>query len=202
MKFIELFEGATPKLPGAPSGVSVMSPEQFLAKSAKGEEPGPEEDVDEDLSRRGFLKGLGVASLAGTGLFTNVYAQTTDGAPLKITQEWFNKWFKEFFANVDRNMAPKEKTTAKVQIFFDSDGKILKRRILKSSGNENWDQVIINAIDKTKYVPTFGKGISGDLSFDINSAADTNKSDTTIHQPNKPEKHRRPRKRNFRIKSS
>ena len=47
MKFIELFEGATPKLPGAPKGVDIMTPEQFLAKSARGEEPGPEEDVDE-----------------------------------------------------------------------------------------------------------------------------------------------------------
>jgi hypothetical protein len=50
MKIRQLFEGAEPKLPGAPKGVSVMTPEQFLAKSAKGEEPGPEEDVDEGYS--------------------------------------------------------------------------------------------------------------------------------------------------------
>jgi Gene product 88 len=50
MNFKELFEGAEPKLPGAPKGVSIMTPDQFLAKSAKGEEPGPEEDVDEGYS--------------------------------------------------------------------------------------------------------------------------------------------------------
>ena len=40
-------EGATPKLPGAFAGVQVMTPQQFVAKSAEGEEPGPEQDVAE-----------------------------------------------------------------------------------------------------------------------------------------------------------
>ena len=43
MNFIELFEGATPKLPGAVSGIKVMSMDQFLAQS--GDEP--EEKIDE-----------------------------------------------------------------------------------------------------------------------------------------------------------
>lgn len=47
MNFKELFEGATPKLPGAFSGVQVMTPQQFVAKSDMGQEPKPEEDVTE-----------------------------------------------------------------------------------------------------------------------------------------------------------
>jgi hypothetical protein len=43
MKFVELFEGATPKLPGAVAGIKVMSMDQFLAQS--GDEP--EEKIDE-----------------------------------------------------------------------------------------------------------------------------------------------------------
>ena len=43
MKFQELFEGATPKLPGAVGGIKVMSMDQFLAQS--GDEP--EEKIDE-----------------------------------------------------------------------------------------------------------------------------------------------------------
>jgi hypothetical protein len=43
MNFKELFEGAVPKLPGAVSGIQVMTPQQFVAKSAEGQEPGPEE---------------------------------------------------------------------------------------------------------------------------------------------------------------
>ena len=43
MKFVELFEGATPKLPGAVGGIKVMSMDQFLAQS--GDEP--EEKIDE-----------------------------------------------------------------------------------------------------------------------------------------------------------
>lgn len=40
-------EGATPKLPGAFAGVQVMTPQQFVAKSAMGQEPKPEEEVAE-----------------------------------------------------------------------------------------------------------------------------------------------------------
>ena len=40
-------EGAEPKLPGAFAGVQVMTPQQFVAKSAMGEEPKPEQDVNE-----------------------------------------------------------------------------------------------------------------------------------------------------------
>ena len=43
MNFQELFEGATPKLPGAVGGIKVMSMDQFLAQS--GDEP--EEKIDE-----------------------------------------------------------------------------------------------------------------------------------------------------------
>ena len=44
MNFQELFEGATPKLPGATKGIKVMSMDQFLAQS--GDEP-EEEKIDE-----------------------------------------------------------------------------------------------------------------------------------------------------------
>ncbi len=62
MNFKELFEGATPKLPGAVNGVKVMSPQQFVASHS-------DEEVDEaDLSRRGFLRGLGAAALGAAGM--------------------------------------------------------------------------------------------------------------------------------------
>ena len=48
MKIRHLMEGAEPKLPGAFAGVQVMTPQQFVAKSAKGEEPRPEQDVEEN----------------------------------------------------------------------------------------------------------------------------------------------------------
>jgi len=48
MNLKELYEGATPKLPGAVQGIQIMTPQQFIAKSAAGEEPGSE--VDEGLA--------------------------------------------------------------------------------------------------------------------------------------------------------
>ena len=40
MNFKELFEGATPKLPGAVQGIKVMSMDQFVGQE-------PEQEVDE-----------------------------------------------------------------------------------------------------------------------------------------------------------
>jgi hypothetical protein len=39
MKIQQLMEGTSPKLPGAVPGIQVMTPQQFVAKSAAGEEP-------------------------------------------------------------------------------------------------------------------------------------------------------------------
>jgi hypothetical protein len=50
MKIQHLMEGTTPKLPGAPRGISVMTPQQFVARSEEGLEPEPEEEVEEGYS--------------------------------------------------------------------------------------------------------------------------------------------------------
>ena len=45
MKFVELLEGAEPKMPGAPSGIKIMTPQQFVAKS--GDMPDQDEELKE-----------------------------------------------------------------------------------------------------------------------------------------------------------
>jgi hypothetical protein len=44
MNFKELLEGAEPKMPGAPSGISIMTPQQFVAKAGDSK---PEEELKE-----------------------------------------------------------------------------------------------------------------------------------------------------------
>ena len=44
MNFKELLEGAEPKMPGAPSGISIMTPQQFVAKAGDSK---PEEEINE-----------------------------------------------------------------------------------------------------------------------------------------------------------
>jgi len=51
MNLKELYEGAVPKLPGAAEGIQIMTPQQFIAKSAQGEEPEPEQEVAESSQR-------------------------------------------------------------------------------------------------------------------------------------------------------
>lgn len=57
MNFKELFEGLEPKMPGAPRGIQIMTPQQFVAKA--GDMPGEEseEGVSEDSSAMGDGKG-------------------------------------------------------------------------------------------------------------------------------------------------
>jgi hypothetical protein len=61
MNLKELYEGATPKLPGAAKGIQIMTPQQFIAKSAQGQEPGSE--VDEGLA--GAIAGGALGAYAG-----------------------------------------------------------------------------------------------------------------------------------------
>lgn len=51
MKIQQLFEGTAPKLPGAVSGIQVMTPHQFVAKSAAGEEPRPDDVAEASDSK-------------------------------------------------------------------------------------------------------------------------------------------------------
>ena len=44
MNFKELLEGAEPKMPGAPSGIKIMTPQQFVAKAGDSK---PEEEINE-----------------------------------------------------------------------------------------------------------------------------------------------------------
>ena len=77
MKFQELYEGVTPKLPGAFGGVQVMTPQQFVAKSAAGEEPEPKE-VDEGWKDAAAAGALALGMLGGAhGQTDQVASQPT-----------------------------------------------------------------------------------------------------------------------------
>ena len=47
MNFKELLEGAEPKMPGAPSGIKIMTPQQFVAKSGDMPDEKDEEEINE-----------------------------------------------------------------------------------------------------------------------------------------------------------
>ena len=88
MKIQQLFEGAAPKLPGAVSGVQVMTPQQFVAKSAAGEEPGPEEGVAEgvatSLPMRDAVKLLRQYGADNFKTTTNELSFYKDGNPFSV----------------------------------------------------------------------------------------------------------------------
>jgi hypothetical protein len=64
MNFKELLEGAEPKMPGAPSGIKIMTPQQFVAKSGdmpdEKDEEGVAEGPDEVIGLANFAAGGGI----------------------------------------------------------------------------------------------------------------------------------------------
>jgi len=73
MNFKELHEGAEPKMPGAPSGIKIMTPQQFVAKAG-------DEEVDEDVTASTISSPHGPAAVAGAqrGGFQAISAASGD----------------------------------------------------------------------------------------------------------------------------
>ncbi len=51
MNFKELFEGVEPKMPGAPQGIQIMTPQQFVARAGDM----PDEEVDETINKNDVM---------------------------------------------------------------------------------------------------------------------------------------------------
>lgn len=58
MNILELFENAKPKLPGASSGIKIMSPEDFVSKSMDDQGPDSQEGVTEGASENAWNAGI------------------------------------------------------------------------------------------------------------------------------------------------
>lgn len=91
MKIQQLFEGATPKLPGAFAGVQVMTPQQFVAKSAKGQEPGPDEVAEYGDTAKG-QKMLGKVHHRAANRVTSKKADTDPAYARKAQQTQDRAW--------------------------------------------------------------------------------------------------------------
>lgn len=76
MNFKELFEGTEPKLPGAPRGIQVMTPQQFVAKAGDMPDEESEEGVAE-ASRAGSRKSREDAKTKEINRHAGLYAYHT-----------------------------------------------------------------------------------------------------------------------------
>ncbi|NDD23966.1 MAG: TonB C-terminal domain-containing protein, partial [Betaproteobacteria bacterium] len=56
---------------------------------------------------------------------------------------------------------------AEVEVRTASDGKIMARKLIKSSGNKAWDDAVIRALEKTVRLPKDENGRMPELSFNI-----------------------------------
>lgn len=92
MNFKELFEGVEPKLPGAPEGIQIMTPQQFVAKA--GDIPGEESDK-EDVDEAGYPEVDHMPGKRGIGLDSakprDTYVATFHASKEKEAQEFAKK---------------------------------------------------------------------------------------------------------------
>jgi len=136
MNFTELFEGATPKLPGAVGGIKVMSMDQFLAQS--GDEP--EEQIDEMSSEE--LDKMSPEELAQ---FTHKARTDKSKIDPKTIDQAYGKSISIMFP--DSNKQSKQSTNHKQQSVLEgevslhprfSEVKKLMWTYYKSLGNDFW----------------------------------------------------------------
>jgi len=98
MKIKHLMEGVEPKMPGAPSGIQIMTPQQFVAKA--GDMPG-EEEVDEGWKEK--LGGLALAGSMALGA-SGAQAQVNPSASKQAQQQTIGQQTQ----NVVQQQDPKE----------------------------------------------------------------------------------------------
>ena len=121
-----------------------------------------EQEIDEDLSRRGFLKGVGAAAVAGVAGSANAQSpEELDQARrdnLKRIQQmasstsvtnpaYANLVVRRILPNIVYLGDPFDPRT-EVELRVVPDGTIISRRVSQSSGNKSWDEAVIQAIDK------------------------------------------------------
>ena len=136
-----------------------------------------EQDIDEDLSRRGFLKGAGAAALAGAAGSTLGQAIHLHDKPGNVLPKSFGhpSQREELQAKFDSmplgqkinwRVKPNIVYTgnmyvdnpAEVEVSCAADGKIISVRLLKSSQNKEWDNAVLKAVNKSEYMPSDENG--------------------------------------------
>ena len=116
------------------------------------------EEVDEaDMNRRGFLKGMGAAAVAGAA--GGAVAQSPEEFEQAQRNTWAQRVGNRIKANTTFNLDNLEgNPQTVVEIRIATNGTILSRKILSSSGNKAWDEAVLRAIDKTATVPLDSEG--------------------------------------------
>ena len=98
MNFKELLEGVEPKLPGAPKGISIMTPQQFVAKAGDmPEEEGVAEGADDKFSVADKVEELVdqyrlYDKRGWTDLFTNLAGRKLEVAEIRREMEYASKF--------------------------------------------------------------------------------------------------------------
>ena len=109
-------------------------------------------DILEDISRRGFLKGVGAA--AGMGAVGSALAQSS--GPSRTYGSKLAAAIKPniiFTKEVDGN------PVVEVEVKTYNDGTINSVRIIKQSGYADWDKAAFKAIVKTEKLPLDNNGL-------------------------------------------
>lgn len=115
--------------------------------------------INEAPSGQGFLAGLktgldqGVSSLWSNNSSTASDPKTSDSSknsPLPQSKLHIDK----IKASIMPNITGTGVGVVSVEIQTEPDGTIVSREIIKSSGNSDWDNAVLQGIDKTQKLPT------------------------------------------------
>jgi hypothetical protein len=110
MNFKELFEGVEPSMPGAPRGIQIMTPQQFVAKS--GDMPDETEAEQEEAEAETQVEGEDhlsrIRKLSGLDEATKLPAQSRE-----FGSDEFQDYMKRIIGTPDLDKAGNVKTDKK-----------------------------------------------------------------------------------------
>ena len=105
------------------------------------------EELLDEISRRGFLKGLGAAAVAGAGMIP----KASLGQDIQSWNEKVANAVKSriVYANKDPSVNPK----VEVEIELLPNGEVVNTKIIQPSGVDSWDEAVIAAIKRLRVFP-------------------------------------------------
>jgi hypothetical protein len=144
MNFKELFEGVEPTMPGAPEGIQIMTPQQFVAKA--GDMPG--EEVDEDIEGDNFTVD-DIHALEKIRDFATLKARAKELIKGKPARRMKPEKIAYFYDRVDTLTSPVKVIKLMYDLLLAGEG-------MKTIGSRN-------SMDSNVYQKRFAEDVSEDL---------------------------------------
>jgi TonB family protein len=101
----------------------------------------------EEIDRRGFLKGMGAAAVAGAGMIP----KASPGQDIQSWNEKVTNAVKSRIVYADKDPSVNPKVEVEIELL--PNGEVVNTKIIQPSGVDSWDEAVIAAIKRLRVFP-------------------------------------------------